>query len=134
MRLVNVTFLLVGAVALLCTAAQAGESGKSYDPRAAFAEADTNKDGSVDLGEFHVRLIEVFFHADSDKDGYLVIAEYRQLPVSSDFEKADQDNDSKLSLQEFIAIRYQEFKEADHSEDGALSETEVVEAFEGAPR
>lgn len=134
MRLAVAIFLLAGATALASSPGKAADQGKSYDPRAAFAETDTNKDGSVDLGEFHTRLVEVFYQTDADKDGFLTIEEYKQLPLSNDFERADTNDDGKLSLDEFIAVRYQEFEEADNEHDGALSVEEVVEAFEGTSR
>jgi Ca2+-binding EF-hand superfamily protein len=131
MRVAVVTFLLAGATVLFTTTGKAADEAKPYDPRAAFAETDTNKDGAINLEEFHVRLVEVFYNADTNKDGVLVIVEYARLPLSGDFKEADRDGDGTLSLREFIAIRYQQFKQADKGSDGELSIDEVVRAFEG---
>ncbi len=129
-----VTFLLASATVMVPTTGNAVDQTKPYDPRAAFAETDTNKDGSIDLEEFHARLVEVFYNTDTNKDGFLIIDEYKQLPLSSDFKEADVSDDGKLSLREFVRIRYQEFEAADKNNDGELSVNEVVEAFEGKPR
>jgi Ca2+-binding EF-hand superfamily protein len=134
MRLAVIPLLIVGTTALLTTTAGATDPAKPHDPRAVFAEADTNKDGSIDLAEFHTRLVEVFYNTDTNKDGVLVIDEYVRLPVSSGFKEADGDGDGKLSMDEFIAIRYRQYKVADKNSDGQLSVGEVVEAYEGAPR
>ena len=134
MRRVRVLFLLAGALLVLNRAGRATDQGKPYDPRAAFAETDTNKDGAIDLEEFHARLVEVFYNADTNKDGVLVVDEYKHLPLSGDFKEADVVQDGRLSLREFVRIRYQEFEHADTNHDGELSVDEVVAAFEGRPR
>jgi Ca2+-binding EF-hand superfamily protein len=131
MRVAIATLLLAGAASVLSLGAYAADREMSYDPRAAFAETDTNKDGFIDLGEFHARLVEVFYSVDTDKDGFLIVTEYRVLPLSNDFEEADVNNDGKLSLKEFVRIRYHEFQDADDGQDGVLSVDEVVQAYEG---
>ena len=134
MRLVETALLLVAVTLLLAANRSGAEQAKSYDPRAAFAETDTNKDGAIDLEEFHVRLVEVFYNADGDKDGFLTVDEYERLPYSGDFKDADLDGDKRLSLHEFVRIRYRQFEAADHNDDGELSIDEVVEAYQGKPR
>lgn len=131
MRLAIVTVLLAAATAVLPATGGAADQGKPYDVRAAFAETDTNKDGSVDLGEFHARLVEVFYNADTNKDGFLTIDEYEQLPLSNDFVDADTDHDGKLSLEEFVAFRFRQFQSADKDDNAELSVDEVEQAVRG---
>ena len=134
MRLVVTALLLVAVTLLLAPNRGGAEQAGSYDPRAAFAETDTNKDGAIDLEEFHVRLVEIFYNADGNKDGFLTVDEYDRLPYSGDFKDADVDGDGRLSLHEFVRIRYRQFEAADHNDDAELSIDEVVEAYKGSPR
>ena len=79
MRFVLAAFVLASAHVMLGGAAWAQGPAQSYDPRAAFAQVDTNKDGQIDIEEFHVRLVEVFYNADTNKDGFLNADEYARL-------------------------------------------------------
>lgn len=128
MRLVVVALLLMGTTFVL--AAHRASAEQAYDPRAAFAETDKNKDGEIDLGEFHARLVEVFYRADTNKDGFLSVEEYSRLPYPYEFKAADVDGDGRLSLHEFVRIRYKQFQAADKNDDAELSVDEVVDAFE----
>ena len=123
--------LLVIALALAASAAFAKEEGRGQDPRAAFAETDQNADGRVDRAEFHHRMVEIFFHGDSDKDGYMTGEELAgAVEFPKDFEEADRDGDDRISLYEFIQVRFATFDEVDTNTDGTLSVEEVVEAFD----
>ena len=131
MRCVLATVFLVGTTFMLTEAVWAGDQGKPYDPRAAFAEVDTNKDGQIDIEEFHVRLVEIFYNADTNKDGFLSVDEYERLPFSGAFKDADTNGDGRISMPEFVTIRFHQFQEADTNHDTQLSGDEVVTAYEG---
>jgi Ca2+-binding EF-hand superfamily protein len=104
----------------------------SHDPRAAFAETDENHDGRIDREEFHHRMVEIFFHGDRDKDGYMTTEELKAAVVfPEDFADSDRDGDGRIALYEFVAVRFKTFDEVDTNQDGLLSEDEVVAAFEG---
>jgi Ca2+-binding EF-hand superfamily protein len=121
-------------LALVLSAAFAGaDTAKpEHDPRAAHAEADQNKDGQIDRREFHLRMVEVFFHADTDKNGFLKPEELNRATVlEEDFSEADKDGDGLIKLYEFIEYRFHLFDEADTNSNGTLSVEEVVAAFEG---
>ena len=134
MRLVSVACLLASIELMSIGGAWAESQGKPYDPRAAFVETDTNKDGQIDLEEFHVRLVEVFYNADTNKEGFLSIDEYERLPFSGSFKDADTNGDRRVSLPEFVTIRFRQFEEADANHDFQLSVDEVVTAYEGGKR
>ena len=122
--------LFVALLALAATPAFAEEAAKAHDPRAAFAETDENADGRVDREEFHHRMVEIFFHGDRDKDGYMTNEELvATVEFPKDFENADRNGDTRISLYEFIQVRFATFDEVDADHDGVLSEAEVVEAF-----
>lgn len=46
------------AVFALASSAQAAPA-EGYDVQAAFTEADTNKDGAVEIDEFYERMVEI---------------------------------------------------------------------------
>ena len=125
-----ISILLVTATLVLAIGARAESQQTPYDPKAAFAATDKNGDGEIDLAEFHDRLVEVFFSADTNKDGFLSPDEYKQLVFSGDFKEADINGDGRVSLHEFVSLRYQQFQEADTNHDGALSIEEVVTVYE----
>lgn len=123
--------LLVAHLALAAPAAFAEEPAQRHDPRAAFGETDQNADGRVDRAEFHHRMVEIFFHGDRDKNGYMTSEELAgAVEFPKDFEKADRDGDDRISLYEFVQVRFATFDEVDTNTDGLLSVDEVVEAFE----
>jgi len=117
--------LVFGGVAVA-----AEDQGPTYDPEIAYAETDRNKDGMVDREEFHHRMVEVFFHADRDKDGFMSFDELRKaVAFPDDFKDADTNNDGKISLYEFIRVRFHDYDEVDTDSDGLLSVDEVRAAF-----
>jgi hypothetical protein len=121
---------VLGALLLLVApAARADDRPSGYDARAAHAQTDRNGDGQVDLEEFHVRLVDVFFLGDADKDGVITAPELNAVvvfPVA--LAEVDDNGDGKIQLYEFLHMRYEQFKEADENGDGLLSVEEVVEA------
>jgi hypothetical protein len=118
-------------LALVALPAFAEEPAKTHDPRAAFGETDRNGDARVDREEFHHRMVEIFFHGDRDKDGYMTTDELAAaVEFPKDFEGADRNADGRISLYEFIQVRFATFDEVDTDKDGLLSVEEVVAAFE----
>jgi Ca2+-binding EF-hand superfamily protein len=123
--------LLIGLLAFVAVPALGDEATNSHDPRAAFTETDANHDGRIDREEFHHRVVEIFFHGDTDKDGYMTPTELQASVVfPEDFQDADRDADGRISLYEFVRVRFATFDEVDSDGDGLLSVEEVVVAFE----
>jgi len=125
-----ISILIAGTMLGLNSAAWADEPAKGFDPRAAFAETDKNGDGQIDHEEFYERLVDVFFSADTNKDGFLSPEEYQRLPFSGAFKDADTNGDGRLSLPEFVRIRFRQFEAADSNHDGELSLDEVLTTYE----
>ena len=115
---------------LMATAALADGPG-SYNPRTAFSQSDTDRSGAVDRRELYDRCVEVFYHADGDRDGFLVVEEARRLPHVADLKTGDSDRDGRLSVNEYVRLRDLEFEAADGDKDGELTVDEVVEAWQG---
>ncbi len=131
MRLI-LSLLSLTLFALSASAGLADEPARSSDPKAAFTETDENHDGRIDREEFHHRVVEVFFHGDRNKDGYMTPAELQVAVVfPDDFRDADRDSDGRISLYEFVQVRFATFDEVDDDGDGLLSVEEVVTAYEG---
>ena len=131
MRAVLASLCVPVIATMLTGVAQAGDPQPPYDAKAAFAEADTDHDGEIDLCEFRERVIEIFYRADTDKNGSLSPTEYQQLPFSGDFKDADPAGTGRITLHDFIAVRYRQFIEADGNKDGELSVAEVIAVSEG---
>ncbi len=125
------TFFLTLALLLSGISAHAEDPAPAHDPKAAHAQADLNGDGQIDRREFHLRMVEVFYHADVDKTGFLKPEELNKATVlEEDFSEADKNGDGKISLYEFIDYRFDAFDEADTDSNGLLSVDEVTAAFE----
>ena len=118
---------------LALASAAAGDEAEAphYDPRKAHAEADANGDGGVDRAEFHSRMVEVFFFGDSDRDGFMTWAELEKaVAFPDDFRDADSDADGRISLYEFVRVRFADFDTVDSDRDGLLSVEEVTAVYE----
>jgi Ca2+-binding EF-hand superfamily protein len=126
-------FRLVPVLLALAASPAFGDEApkKSQDPRAAFAETDENKDGRIDREEFHHRVVEIFYFADVDKDGYLTREEVIAGTVfPEDFANADTNGDGRIDLYEFAKVRFATFDKVDTNHDGVLSVEEVVATYE----
>jgi Ca2+-binding EF-hand superfamily protein len=122
--------LLLGSLVAVAAPAVAGEgAAPQADPREAFAQTDTNKDGRIDRREFEDRIVDVFYFADKNKDGVLDESEVKALVFSDDFKVDDKDQDSKVTLQEFERVRIKDFDRADKDGDGSLSLQEVIDTY-----
>lgn len=127
MKRISTTLLML--VLLAPTSGWADEVPSPHDPRAAHAATDQNHDGEIDREEFGQRIIQIFYFADVDKDGFVTIGQLMVFDEDRLFETADLDGDSQLSLSEFLTARAKNFREADTDGSGTLSVEEVVEAF-----
>ena len=131
MRWISLSLLTL-ALVLFATSSSADDPkpDPAHDPRAAHAQADQNGDGQIDRREFHLRMVEIFFHADADKNGFMKPEELnRATGLEEDFSKADKNGDGKIMLHEFIEFRVDLFDEADADSNGSLSVDEVVAVF-----
>ncbi len=120
------SILSIAAAALLAASASASESGGPIeeDPAKAHANTDYNGDGKVDRHEFSMRVVDVFYFADADRDGHLAPAEFVTTNMGP-FPAEAAGDDSSLSLYEFTDECHTRFRTADTDRDGTLSVEEV---------
>src|SRR5262245_23477698 len=133
MHAINVLVVAAG-IALAVVPVRADDAARKDDPRAAFAESDLNRDRVIDRGEFQTRMVEVFYAADVNKDGFLDATELKRLAFSEEFTEDDKDRDGRVSMHEFLRVRFHDFDLADTNQDGELSLEEVVTVYEGKKR
>ncbi len=121
--------VLMAWMLFLPALAHAQGAPPTNDPRAAFAASDENRDGRIDHEEFHHRIVQVFYFADTDRDGYVTNGQLKTFDEATLFSDGDRDGDGRLSLYEFVNVRFGNFRDADDDSNGTLSEEEVVAAF-----
>lgn len=119
----SIALAAVAAVGLPFGAATAQPSEDRI--AAAFAAADTNGDGIVDVGEYVAYFTEVFRALDTNGDGRLTPADLADLDAEA-FARADRDGDGTVSLGEAIAERMIVFYAADANGDGVLTLNEIL--------
>ncbi|MBW2715381.1 MAG: EF-hand domain-containing protein [Deltaproteobacteria bacterium] len=127
MKRISISLLML---ALLAPASGwADELPPPHDPRAAHAATDRDHNGEIDRDEFEQRMIHIFYFADVDRDGFVTIGQLMVFDEKLLFQSADVDNDSRISLSEFLIVRFEDFREADTDGSDTLSVKEVVEEF-----
>lgn len=99
----------------------------SAEPRTtSFERTDASGDGVISREEYRDRMVEVFYSADHDRNGYLDIDELGD-PDPDLLNETDRDRDGRVRLREFLNRRARDFVEADRDGDGTLSEEEEKE-------
>ena len=98
-----------------------------------FSDADSNRDGYVDLNEFHRDITASFVLLDHDRDGYITREEIDSIPEKSRIKlllralkAADRDGDGRLSFKEVIEARMAYFDQADSNRDDRISLDEAL--------
>ena len=72
-------------------------------------------------------MTEIFFFADTDKDGKLTFAELFAVEKvdAETFNRADRDSSGNLSLYEFMYVIHRDFEAADKNQDGVIDLKEL---------
>lgn len=138
MQSIKLSVLGLAAV-LAATAAQAQTSAVSLvtAPPTVFQSADTNSDGRVSQAEFdrHAKT-STFKRLDQDKDGMIVLEEWKAVDLSPEaqkhFEAMDKDRNGKISSSEFSDTTHwkstlnDSFKLLDRDRDSHLAPDELT--------
>jgi len=127
--------ILLLAISVMPTVLLDGVKAQSAKATTAIHASDKNQDGEIDLEEYHMRLTDVYFLVDADKDGKLTLVEIRKYAVDMDskkFKAADTDGDGKLSMGEYHNALDEDFDAADKDQDGELDRNEVERMMTGS--
>ena len=119
--------LLLLAAAVVMTAFSLSAAGQKMDAATTMATADKNGDDRIDLEEYNQRMTDVFFLADTDKDGNLTITEMQAVTKVDPqaFKMADRDGNQSLSLSEYLDALDKDFDAADRNHDGTINMKEL---------
>jgi hypothetical protein len=126
--------LIAGALTLsaLCLSCAASAQQPSVS-RQIFLAADLNKDGFVDLDEFHKDIVRSFHALDHNRDGYISDDEIKSIPdqprvalLLRAMKRADKDGDGRVSFREAVEARMAHFDAADTDKNSRLSMAEAI--------
>ena len=121
--------ILGAAIAtLLLAGAAAAQSPAQRNWRERFQVHDRNGDDRIDRAEFQEWMVEVFFHRDQAKKGYLTFEDLKDVMTPQTFAAADRKGDGKLWLDEFLNALFQDFEALDVNKDGSIT-IKQIEAY-----
>ncbi len=96
---------------------------------------DYNNDGAATCDDINVSRSRLFRLLDEDKDGLLASGEYRHAKFEDksflffDFIRVDANGDSRVSVEELVAVPNSQFLAADKDHDCRISPQEAVGAM-----
>jgi Ca2+-binding EF-hand superfamily protein len=125
--------LTVSAVLACFTVTAGAQSSQPTVSKQIFSDADADRDGYVDLNEFHRDIAASFVLLDHDRDGYITREEIASIPDKTRvklllraLKAADRDGDGRLSFKEVIEARMAYFDQADTNHDDRISLDEAL--------
>lgn len=122
--------IATGIVAALCAGFAAAAMAQTTAARLqeAFAAADADGDGYVDVNEYVAHFVGLYASVDPNRDGVVTQADVPNVDPKR-FAAADRDGDGMVSLGEAVAERMILFFDIDTNRDGAIALDELS-AFE----
>jgi Ca2+-binding EF-hand superfamily protein len=127
-------FLLVLAILSLVAAdAVWAEAKPSMNSEGIMDITDLNRDGRIDIEEYHDRITDVYFFLDADKDGKLTVVEIQRGIPSLDpdvIDNADVNGDTIITIYELRYVLYKDFDIMDKDKDGSLDKQEMKTAIQ----
>lgn len=97
--------------------------------RKAFAEADANNDGYLNLDEYVGHVIYVFKRVDTNGDRVVTVEEaiaFNPAHNAANTKQIDRNGDGKLSVGEVAAVKVIDFFEMDTNRDGVVTVEELL--------
>jgi Ca2+-binding EF-hand superfamily protein len=97
--------------------------------RMAFADADVNGDGVLNLDEYVGHVIYVFKRIDVNRDGYITFEEaiaYSPVHNVATMKAMDRNGDGRLSVGEVAGAKVIDFFEMDTNHDGVITVEELI--------
>ncbi len=124
MKKVTLWLLLISVI--IATGAFSADTQR-MDAAETLTITDKNDDNRIDREEYHQRMTEVFFFADTNKDGNLEIIEIQVIEGIDPqrFKAADRDGNQTLSVYEYLYALHNDFETADGDKDGTLNLEEL---------
>ena len=128
-------FCILAVLTLLsCSTASAiAQTAQPTVSKQIFSDADADRDGYVDLNEFHRDIAASFVLLDHDHDGYITREEISSIPDKARVKlllralnAADRDGDGRLSFKEVVTARMAYFDQADTNHDDRISLDEAL--------
>jgi hypothetical protein len=116
--------MAASAMAAALTAGAAAAAPSEAQLREAFAAADVNDDGVVDVDEYVAYFAAAFRRMDSSGKGYLTLDQFSN-PDAARFASADRNDDGRISMGEAIAERMIVFFDI-ASNDGSITLDELL--------
>jgi Ca2+-binding EF-hand superfamily protein len=120
--------LVIGTTAVCVLLGAAASQGvRAQSEGEPFSLTDIDKNGRIDRQEYQRRMVEVFYFADSNKDGVVTVEELAVIETVDPkaFRAADKNGDDNLTVDEFVAYRMVDFTAADANKDGVLTYEEA---------
>ncbi|MEI6548320.1 MAG: EF-hand domain-containing protein [Burkholderiales bacterium] len=125
--------LAVFAVLACSTVSAMAQTAQPTVSKQIFSDADADRDGYVDLNEFHRDISASFVLLDHDHDGYITREEIGSIPDKARVKlllralnATDRDGDGRLSFKEVITARMAYFDQADTNHDDRISLDEAL--------
>ena len=128
-------FYILSVLAMLAclTVSASAQTAQPTVSKQIFSDADADRDGYVDLNEFHRDIAASFVLLDHDRDGYITREEISSIPDKARvrlllraLNAADRDGDGRLSFKEVITARMAYFDQADTNHDDRISLDEAL--------
>jgi Ca2+-binding EF-hand superfamily protein len=101
-------------------------SGLVWAADKSFQEMDKNKDGRLDIEEFHQEALRVFNEHDKNHDGALNKSEFDQIKgANSKFEDLDANKDGKVDMKELRDAAINKFNQLDQKRNNYLTDEDL---------
>ena len=128
MKSTKYIFLFVGIIFIIAAGTAWSQTKQSMNSEEIMGITDLDGDDRIDIKEYHLRITDVYFFLDTDKDGKLTVVEIQRSMPNLDADqigKADVNGDNIITIYEFRYVLYKDFETMDKNQDGSLDKQEM---------